>query len=345
MHFYNEIDQFACQWLKELIDSKNIPQGIVDERSIRDIQPTELEGHRQCHFFAGIGGWPYALRLAGWPEPVPVWTGSCPCQPFSSAGKRKGESDERHLWPEFFRLIRECKPPVVFGEQVASPDGLRWLDGVFADLEGAGYACGAADLCAAGIGAPHIRQRLYWVAYTSDSRQQKDEWRDGSDSSGDSFDGGLANSDNDRQQSGRPSTARDGHGNPIDSDGGVVGLGDSASEGCEGQSGGRLQSEQLTPSGFWGDSILIPCRDGKARRVGRSVQPLAYGVPTRRSDPRMGFLIAELGKLGHSAKDARRILRKARSNRNGRLRGYGNAIVPQVAAIFVRAFMEGCLGY
>ena len=114
-----------------------------------------------CHFFAGIGVWSYALRLAGWPDNRPVWTGSCPCQPFSSAGKGAGFTDERHLWPEFFRLIRECRPATVFGEQVASKDGLAWLDLVQNSLESAGYACGALDTCAAGVGAPHIRQRLY----------------------------------------------------------------------------------------------------------------------------------------------------------------------------------------
>jgi len=89
------------------------------------------------------------------------------CQPFSVAGRRRGTSDERHLWPEWFRLIRECRPNVVFGEQVASPAGRTWFDAVSADLEGVGYAVGAADLCAASAGAPHIRQRLYFVAHLS----------------------------------------------------------------------------------------------------------------------------------------------------------------------------------
>ena len=111
-----------------------------------------------------LAGWSYALRLAGWPDERPVWTGSCPCQPFSAAGKHGGVDDERHLWPAFFDLIRERSPDVVFGEQVASKDGLGWFDLVHTDMEGAGYAIGAIDSCAAGFGAPHIRQRLYWVA-------------------------------------------------------------------------------------------------------------------------------------------------------------------------------------
>ena len=162
--YYNENDRFAAAWLRELIADGLIAQGEVDERSILDVRPADLAGFDQCHFFAGIGGWSYALRLAGWPDDRPVWTGSCPCQPLSSAGKQKGHADERHIWPAFYELIAECRPSTVFGEQVASKDGREWLAGVRADLEDSRYAVGAADLCAAGVGAPHIRQRLFWVA-------------------------------------------------------------------------------------------------------------------------------------------------------------------------------------
>ena len=159
--YYNENDRFAAAWLRELIDEGLIPEGEVDERSITDIRGSDLVGFTQCHFFAGIGGWSYALQLAGWPEDRPVWTGSCPCQPLSSAGQRKGHEDERHLWPAFYELIAERRPPTIFGEQVASKDGREWLCGIRTDLEDARYAVGAADLCAAGAGAPHIRQRIW----------------------------------------------------------------------------------------------------------------------------------------------------------------------------------------
>lgn len=161
--YYNEIDPYAAAWLRNLISAGHIAPGDVDERSIEDVRPDDLRGYVQCHFFAGIGVWNHALRRAGWPDDRPVWTGSCPCQPFSAAGKGGGFADERHLWPAFFHFIGECRPPVVLGEQVASKDGLAWLDLVQADLEGTGYASGAVDLCAAGVGAPHIRQRLWWV--------------------------------------------------------------------------------------------------------------------------------------------------------------------------------------
>jgi DNA (cytosine-5)-methyltransferase 1 len=161
--YYNDSEPFVCAWLRNLIAAKLLPAGDVDEQPIQEVSPDDVRRYSQAHFFAGIGGWPYALQLAGWGD-RPVWTGSCPCQSLSGAGQRKGHADQRHLWPAFYRLIAECHPPVVFGEQVASKDGREWLAGVRADLEGLGYACGAADLCAASAGAPQPRQRLYWMA-------------------------------------------------------------------------------------------------------------------------------------------------------------------------------------
>src|SRR5579859_1111465 len=98
-----------------LILEGDIAPGHVDTRSIEDVRPGDLAGYTQCHFFAGIGGWSLALRLAGWPDDQFVWTGSCPCQSVSGAGKRKGHADKRHLWPAFHRLIAECSPSIVFG--------------------------------------------------------------------------------------------------------------------------------------------------------------------------------------------------------------------------------------
>jgi DNA (cytosine-5)-methyltransferase 1 len=169
--YYNEIDPKAAQWLKNLIACGEIANGDVDTRSIEDVKPDDLKGYTQCHFFAGIGGWSYALRLAGWPDDRPVWTGSCPCQPFSAAGKGKGFADERHLWPAFHWLIEKHRPDIVFGEQVASKDGLLWFDLVSTDLEGSGYACATVDTCAARVKAAHTRQRLYWVADTEGTRR------------------------------------------------------------------------------------------------------------------------------------------------------------------------------
>lgn len=168
--YYNEIDPFAAQWLRNLIAGGHIAPGEVDERSIEDVTPDDLRGFTQCHFFAGIGVWSHSLRLAGWPDDKPVWTGSCPCQPFSAAGKGDGFADERHLWPHFFHLISERKPQHVFGEQVAAGNANAWFDLVQADLEGMDYAFGIVPFSSAGIGAPHIRERAYWVARSSGER-------------------------------------------------------------------------------------------------------------------------------------------------------------------------------
>ncbi|MFX1724961.1 DNA cytosine methyltransferase [Stenotrophomonas sp. AS1] len=144
MNYYNEFDPYAAQWLRNLIAEGLIPAGDVDTRSITDVQPDDLAGYRQCHFFAGIGGWSLAARLAGWPDDRELWTGSAPCQPFSVAGKGKAQADDRHLWPHLFRLARSRRPAVLMGEQVAAAVGKDWIDGVFTDLEGIGYACGAS---------------------------------------------------------------------------------------------------------------------------------------------------------------------------------------------------------
>lgn len=162
--YYNEIDPYAAQWIRNLINAGHLPPGIVDERSIEDVRPSDLRGFRQCHFFAGIGVWALALQRSGWPSERSVWTGSCPCQPFSAAGKGDGFDDERHLWPAFHHLIKECKPAMVFGEQVASKAVDAWIDLVHADMEAVGYAFGSVPFPSASVGAPHIRDRNYWVA-------------------------------------------------------------------------------------------------------------------------------------------------------------------------------------
>ena len=173
MNYYNEWDAFAAEWLKQLIKDGLIPDGEVDSRSIADVEPSDLKGFTQCHFFAGIGGWSRALQLAGWSPDRPVWTGSPPCQSFSTAGKRKGKDDDRHLWPVFFDLIRECQPPTVFGEQVAASIRYGWLDDLQADFEREGYASAAAVLPAGSVGAPHKRDRLFFVADSNNKRHER----------------------------------------------------------------------------------------------------------------------------------------------------------------------------
>lgn len=251
MNYYNEHDPKTAAWLRELIERGLIPDGVVDERSIADVQSSDLGSYTQCHFFAGIGGWPLALQLAGWPADRPVWTGSCPCQPFSVAGKGKADQDERHLWPVFAGLIAARKPSTVFGEQVASKAGREWLAGVFADLEAMGYQRAGADLCAAGVGAPHIRQRLFWVADLQSAECERQR----------PFENGMQ---------GRPANS-----------GGMV---FSDSDGCEPESSTASPAghgDSALAASFWSDFQLVACRDGKARRVPTEplLQRVANGIP------------------------------------------------------------------
>jgi DNA (cytosine-5)-methyltransferase 1 len=166
---YNDIEPFVLEWTNNLMEAGLVSPGKVDGRPIQMLEPEDLMGYERVHFFSGCAGWELALNLSGWAGPV--WSGSAPCQPFSAAGKRKGKEDERHLWPEFFRLISAVRPPIVIGEQVASKDGLAWLDGVQDDFERAHYAFWAVDLSAASYGLPHIRQRIRTQAHSGKAAQ------------------------------------------------------------------------------------------------------------------------------------------------------------------------------
>lgn len=174
--YYNEFDPKAAAWLRELIKAGLIAPGDVDERSITEVSPSDLTPYAQCHFFAGIGGWSYALRLAGVPDSRPVWTGSCPCQPHSGAAsdRKLGFSDPRDLWPCWYNLICQCGPDVTFGEQV--DDSAAWIDRMHADMEAAGYAVGALDLPACAADAPQERMRTFFVAYANGAGLSEQGW-------------------------------------------------------------------------------------------------------------------------------------------------------------------------
>jgi DNA (cytosine-5)-methyltransferase 1 len=307
--FYNEFDPFAADWLQNLSDGGMIPAGTIDRRSITEVSAKDVEGYTQQHYFAGIGGWPEAFRLAGIGADVNAWSGSCPCQPFSAAGKQKGQADARHLWPEMLRLIKGGRPEWIFGEQVSAAIGHGWIDGVQADLESEGYAFGYLVCGAHSIGAPHIRQRIWWGA-----KRVFDSHLDGS-------------------QSGRIATEAARHRDTADSAGrGVLNASTQRLPigvmhgGVPGVAGFGDQGEaSFVASNAWSDYTIGQFRDGKSRRIGRGIQPLAHGIPRN---------------MGRGEPELRSLLRIASTTRVGRLKGYGNAIVPGLAALFIRAFME-----
>lgn len=299
--YYNENDTKAAAWLRELMSAGLIPAGDVDERSIADVRPCDLAGYRQCHFFAGIGGWPLALRLAGWSDEREVWTGSCPCQPFSDAGKQRAERDARHLFPVWRALIAERLPAIVFGEQVASALGRAWLSDVRLQMESMGYDVGAADLCAAGVGAPHRRQRLFFGGALGDVLRAGPQGR-GSD---------RLRSPEAYALGGEPCGPGDSR-FMADVDGGHSG----AEREQRGGEHGLIAPHGVTlldahaqgeaPFVDWRDADWLFCRDGRWRPVEPGSFPLAHGLPARVV----------------------------------RLRGYGNAIVPEAGAEFIAAFDE-----
>ncbi len=335
--YYNEIDPYAAQWLCNLIEAGHIAPGVVDTRSIEDVRPSDLAGFTQCHFFAGIGVWSYALRRAGWADDRPVWTGSCPCQPFSSAGQGAGFADERHLWPAWHYLIRECKPAAIFGEQVASKDAEPWLDLVQDDMEGMGYAFGAIPFPSAGVGAPHIRDRLYFVAHAANSGRlgrRAGRASDGGNKARVEFER-LCNSGELAHGGGAGLEWRDaravGHERATAERGGsACELGhahgersgrdarrpsgpseSSESERCADRQHGTFGVEPAGATrGFWANAEWIACRDGKARPVEPGTFPLAHGAPAR----------------------------------VGRLRAYGNAINAEAARVFIECAMNSEAG-
>ena len=368
--YYNEHDPYAAEWLRRLILNGHIAPGDVDDSDIRDIRPDDLKGYTQCHFFAGIGVWSHALRRAGWPDDRPIWTGSCPCQPFSAAGARAGFADERHLWPAFNHLIGECSPATVVGEQVENAGD--WLDLVSADLEAQGYAFGAAFLPAAGFGGAHIRSRSYWMAYhRGDGRDQTRTsvaapGRDGFERDG-TF-GGMDDHQHGRRQKGDgiagQAARRDDAGA-----GAVVELGDGEQPRLEGHAGhgdrgdqpGRIGADKARPvaqasdagrlddtpsarhAGTQQDPEGDSRHEARLRVLGVGRGPDALDDGRRPSAPMLGrnsadWLFCRDGKWRPVEPGTSPLVDETPA-RVGRLRAFGNALDAETATRFLEAVM------
>jgi DNA (cytosine-5)-methyltransferase 1 len=257
---------------------------------------------RHLDLFSGIGGFALACRMVGgietvafcerepyaqkvlkkhWPD-VPICndihemkgneygtidliTGGFPCQPYSLAGERRGNEDDRALWPQMLRVISEARPAWVLGENVPGIITLA-LDGVLADLEGEGYACQSLCIPACGVDARHRRERVWIVACAGRTGQQE---RDiAAISKGSGYGAGGCNEM----------------------------VRDSAGEGLPDWTSGEMG--QPCP--------LTEFERPSGREIERDIRGVAHGV----------------------------------SNRVDRLRGLGNAIVPQVAAEIIRCMKQ-----
>jgi DNA (cytosine-5)-methyltransferase 1 len=324
--YYNEFDPAAAAWLRNLIACGLIAPGVVDTRSITEVQPDDLIGFTQVHLFAGIGGWSRAARLAGSPDARPLWSASCPCQPFSVAGKGAGRDDPRHLWPHVIRLAGAARPVALVGEQVAGKAGYDWFDGVAADLEAGGYACRAVDVPACAVDAPHIRSRQYWVAVNGDMANANEPER--------------RERDEPELRSGRATAA-----------GAALrgfALGDASGPRLEGHAGderggaGWAEPGRSTaaPDGgagighnsartFWSDHEWLTCHDGKARRTKSGLPLLVNGVSG-------GVAVVRPDAIGNAGlEEETRLI-----SRIAAWKGFGNAIVPQLAAEVIAALAE-----
>lgn len=351
--YYNENNKYAAEWLRELIKAGLIADGYVDERSITEVKATDLIGFGQCHWFAGISGWSLALRLAGIPDDVPVWTASLPCQPWSGAGKQLGAADDRHLWPVFFNLVQECRPERILGEQVERAVGLGWLDGVQTDLESQGYTFGATVLGAHSVGGPHRRQRIYWVADAQHAERRAEleaagarERRAGPRGSGGLVNPGGVRCDSAVAGDGRGEAGAGSEPGPVVARSGESGgLADVQQPGLEGHAGdgndggqpGRLGEEARGPaSPGGGDGERL----GNAPVGGCGVERDAArqgscGHPLSASWSGFDYLKFRDGKTRRIESGTLPLV-AGFPERMELLRGYGNSICPPLAAVFIQ---------
>jgi len=246
-----------------------------------------------------------------------VICGGFPCQPFSQAGRQQAQDDPRHLWPEMFRLIRECRPTWIVGENVVGLIRLG-LDEVLTDLENEGYATRTFNIPACSVGAPHLRQRL-WIVAHSDSESGPDG----------SFDGNAGQRQlgfefvADTNSRGRSSILNRRSSNKKNKGGkkyikqssSVAHVADSKSK----RHGGRGGKERGIKQG------VVLSKKSKGRTVGREAEGCGESYRAEQwweVEPSVGRLVDGL------------------PNRIPQLRALGNSIIPQIAEKIGQAIKE-----
>lgn len=355
--YYNENDPQIAAWLRELIKQKVLTDGEVDERDIRDVLPADLAGFDRCHFFAGIGVWDYALTQAGHVDAGSIiWTGSCPCQPFSSAGKRAGFDDERHLWPFWFWLISQCRPDIIYGEQVGGSSGRSWFSLVSSDLGGVGYTGTVSELPACGFGAPHRRQRLWFVAESDSERCERERllllkpssdpqaWRDRQACSLGEPNERRFDGQQDSAVSSKPITSVEAETNGSDG----VTLGDATGsrhdDAREYRSGSSLQSARSEQSSALGVAQGNTNGSGSQRRKLRSDESADQLVAGAAGFVNGFWADAEwihcTDEKYRAVEPGTFPLADGAPFRVVKLRGYGNAIVSEAAIAFIKSHKE-----
>ena len=267
----------------------------------------------------------------GWRDDDIILTGGFPCQPYSAAGKRLGKDDERHLWPEMLRVIQEVKPTYIVGENVR---GLtNWNGGVVfeevcADLEVCGYEIQPLLLPACAVGAPHRRDRVWFVAYCNDRSRQKHELCSGRDvfKGWNGSNGYATNSDGDGLDQCDCQHEID------PSQGGQHALGDTKQGNGDGTAADTDNSRQQALNN---KKYILGQKDRTETLSGNSIKSIHSGTrwqnfPTQ--SPICGGddgLPTELDGITFS------------KWRNESIKAYGNAIVPQVAFKIFKALVQG----
>jgi DNA (cytosine-5)-methyltransferase 1 len=299
------------------------------------------------------------IKLIKWKEldHVDVIAGGYPCQPFSNAGKRKGKEDPRHLWPYVFDAIRELRPRYALMENVRGHLTLGFGD-VLADLASCGYSAEWQIIPASSVGAPHRRDRLFFVAYPDGERSHRteiyaDETGKSSLSNAPGCGQTMADSDSSpktergkcpdasSQSASRRNDIRGSRG-----DARKIGLGGSRKNpGAMADSdGGRLEERKSETESAEVFSVrsesgrAVADSDGFVVGVDRSSSDFRT-QGTGGDDYRRGEARNDFGKWWETEPDVGRVAHGIPA-RVDRLRGLGNAVVPQVAEFVGRKIME-----